>query len=77
MTRTSSGAAVTTSNGVATLLDRAVEADHTYFYRLSVETTTGSRLTFAPIQGTAGAKVTEYALARIAPNPMVSLARID
>ena len=70
-------APVTTENEVATLIDRSVEAEHMYFYRLAVKTTTGDRLTFAPVEGTAGALVKEFALARISPNPMVNMARID
>jgi subtilisin family serine protease len=65
------------TDGVATFVDREVESGRTYWYRIVGQTATGSRSTFGPISAVAGQAVMELALARVAPNPTTSQARVD
>jgi len=61
---------------VTTVVDRSVEGGRSYLYRIVV-TMGGKQVAFAPIVAKAGERVTEFALARIAPNPMAASTRID
>jgi DNA-binding beta-propeller fold protein YncE len=70
-------AALSESGGLVIALDRGVEAGRSYQYRLRVSSGDGTKLTFGPVQATAGAPVTEFALSAIAPNPTRDLARIE
>ena len=70
-------AALSESGGLMIALDRAVEAGHSYQYRLRAIGRDGTTMTFGPIQATAGITVTEFALSAVAPNPTHDLARIE
>jgi hypothetical protein len=58
-------------------LDRDVVSGQTYYYRLAANSATGAALTFGPLAGTAGRPIAEFALGRVAPNPMHDRARVD
>ncbi len=64
-------------NGVTVALDRTAVAGRTYAYRLVAELAGGRQVTFTPAEGTAGERVTEFALARVSPNPTTDFARIE
>ena len=64
-------------DGSTVTVDRDVEPGRTYFYRLEATTGDGRTLTFGPVAGTAIAQVTEFALARLSPNPSADAVRID
>jgi hypothetical protein len=55
--------------GVILVLDATVEPERTYHYRLVATTSTGAKLVFGPLAATAGARIKEFALTRVAPNP--------
>ncbi|NOT32657.1 MAG: S8 family serine peptidase [Candidatus Eisenbacteria bacterium] len=63
-------------SGVMTVIDRTVEAGHTYWYRVRV-TDNGSVQTFGPVQATSGTAVLEFALSRPVPNPSNGVARMS
>jgi subtilisin family serine protease len=62
---------------MAVMLDRGVQAGHTYWYRVQASTGAGLSRTFGPVSGTAGAGVTEFALGRVVPTPSTGIARVD
>ena len=64
-------------NGVSTVVDRSAAPGHTYLYRVVAQLSSGQQLAFEPIEGTAGAAVTEFAVTKIAPNPTQGSARVD
>ena len=70
-------AALSESGGLTIALDRGVEAGHAYQYRLQATASDGTRMTFGPVQATAGVSVAEFALGAITPNPTHDVARID
>jgi len=70
-------AEVTPEDGMLTMLDRSVEAEHTYHYRLAAVLNNGQTLRSGSIAATAGEIVREFALTRISPNPANGPARID
>jgi hypothetical protein len=63
--------------GVVAVLDRAVEAERTYYYRLVVMTRTHERFVFGPLSGAMGAGALEFALSRVSPNPTFGPATIE
>jgi hypothetical protein len=63
--------------GVTVVLDRGVEPDRTYYYRLIVRTFDGQVHTFGPLVGAERPLVTEFALSRVAPNPTRRSAQIE
>jgi len=63
-------------SGVNVAVDRSVESGSTYWYRLSA-TSGATRLTFGPIQATAGEVISDFALSRPAPNPTSGATRVD
>lgn len=70
-------AEVSVKNGMTVALDRTAVAGRTYAYRLVVELAGGRQVAFTPAAGTAGERVTEFALARVSPNPTTDVARIE
>jgi hypothetical protein len=70
-------AALSESGGLTIALDRGVEAGRSYQYRLQATTADGARMTFGPVQATAGLSAAEFALGAITPNPAHDVARID
>lgn len=62
--------------GVSVALDRGVRAGATYWYRLGATVDT-ERLTFGPVEATAGGGVTEFALGPPLPNPTTGATRLD
>jgi hypothetical protein len=70
-------AEVLTDGGMLTMVDRSVEAEHTYYYRLAAQLNNGQMLTSGFIAATTGDIVREFALSRISPNPANGPASID
>ena len=70
-------AEVLTDGGMLTMVDRSVEAEHTYYYRLAAQLNNGQMLTSGFIAATSGNIVREFALSRISPNPTNGPASID
>jgi hypothetical protein len=64
-------------NGVTVAFDPTVEPGLTYYYRLVATAANGERTTFGPLVATAGARITEFALSRVTPNPTTGRTRID
>ena len=62
---------------ISVATDLSAAAGQTYWYRLVVSMTAGGKRTFGPVAGTAGVAVTEFALARVAPNPSFGMTTID
>jgi hypothetical protein len=60
---------VHTEGGVTVALDRGVGAGRSYFYRLVVQTKTGERLTFGPVNGTMADANGKFSISRLTPNP--------
>jgi hypothetical protein len=52
------------------VVDRDAPVGRPTFYRLSVVTLAGDRLTFGPVSGTAIAPIAKFAIARLTPNPI-------
>ncbi len=67
----------TTVNNITTVIDRTVEADKSYVYRLVATVKGGQTVSFTPVEGKAGELITEFALARVSPNPTTDVARIE
>jgi minor extracellular serine protease Vpr len=63
-------------SGVSVAVDRGVESGRTYWYRLSAAMGQ-TRLTFGPIEATAGEAIVAFALGRPVPNPTSGTARVD
>jgi hypothetical protein len=61
----------------AVLLDRSVEPDQAYYYRLVVTQRDGSVMIFGPLVVTAGGSLNRFELVAVAPNPTQGVARID
>jgi hypothetical protein len=61
----------------AVLLDRSVESDRAYYYRLAAMRPDGSVIIFGPLVVTAGGSLNQYALLAVAPSPTRDVARID
>ena len=57
-------------------LDRSAQSGSTYWYRIAA-TSGGTRLTFGPIEATAGEVIVDFALSRPVPNPSSGAARVD
>jgi len=57
-------------------LDRSAQSGSTYWYRIAA-TSGGTRLTFGPIEATAGEVIVDFALGRPVPNPSSGAARVD
>ena len=65
-----------TEEGVSIALDRSVRSGTTYWYRIAA--TVGSdRLTFGPVEATAGEVIREFALSWPLPNPTSGATRLD
>jgi minor extracellular serine protease Vpr len=63
--------------GVSVALDRSAQSGSTYWYRIAT-TAGGTRLTFGPIEATAGEVIVDFALGRPLPNPTSGVAtRVD
>ena len=63
--------------GVNVALDRSAQSGGTYWYRIAT-TAGGTRLTFGPIEATAGEVIVDFALGRPLPNPTSGSAiRVD
>lgn len=67
---------VRVEEGVSVAVDATAEEGATYWYRLSV-VDAGTRLTFGPIQATAGERITAFALGQPVPNPASGRVRVD
>ena len=63
-------------SGVSIALDRSAQGGSTYWYRIAA-TTGATRLTFGPIQATAGEVILDFALSRPLPNPTSGATRVD
>ena len=61
----------------AVLLDRSVESDRAYYYRLAAMRPDGSVIIFGPLVVTAGGSLNQFALLAVAPSPTRDVARID
>jgi len=55
--------------GATVALDRDVERDHTYWYRLSAALTDGKRIVFEPVSAIAGGSPLASAITTVSPNP--------
>ena len=63
-------------DGVSVALDRGAQGGRTYWYRLAA--TIGSeRMTFGPIEATAGGGILDFALGQPLPNPTSGATRLD
>ena len=51
------------------VVDRGAGPGRTYLYRIAAQLADGSTVAFGPIVGTAGSKVTSFAISRLSPNP--------
>jgi hypothetical protein len=63
--------------GVVVALDRSVEPEHTYFYRLIGVTPAAQRVVLGQLSGSIHMRITELALGKIVPNPSHALMRIE
>ncbi len=63
-------------DGVSVTLDRSARAGATYWYRISA-LHDGARMTFGPIQATAGEVVLAFGLGRPVPNPAGGRVRVE
>jgi subtilisin family serine protease len=63
-------------NGVNVALDRSAQSGSTYWYRIAA-TAGATRLTFGPIEATAGEVIVDFALSRPVPSPTSGAARVD
>jgi len=63
-------------NGVSIALDRSAQSGSTYWYRIAA-TTGSTRLTFGPIEATAGEVIRGFALGVPLPNPTSGATRLD
>ncbi len=61
----------------AIALDADVVVGQTYWYRLNAQRASGGSATFGPISGTAGERILDFSLSKIAPNPTSGMARIE
>lgn len=64
-------------DGLLVALDRSVESEQTYQYRLTAQMKNGQTARFGPITVTSGVIVREFSLARVSPNPTSGPAVID
>ncbi|HYM82439.1 MAG TPA: hypothetical protein VEY91_13635 [Candidatus Limnocylindria bacterium] len=64
-------------SGIVIALDRGVIAGRPYHYRLSATTREGEVLRFGPLAGTAGARIDDFTLAPVAPNPSFGPTRLE
>lgn len=56
-------------NGMLKVMDRSVESEHAYLYRLTAQLTSGEFVKFGPIEVKSGVIVREFAISQISPNP--------
>lgn len=66
-----------TEDGMLVALDRSIESEQTYQYRLTAQLKNGQTVKFGPITVTSGVLVKEFALAAVSPNPTNGPALID
>jgi hypothetical protein len=62
---------------VTVAVDRMVESEKIYFYRLTGTTTQGESVRLGQISGSAHLVIREFALSRIVPNPSRAVTRIE
>ena len=67
---------VRVEDGVSIAVDATASEGATYWYRISV-VSAGTRLTFGPVQATAGERILAFALGQPVPNPASSRVRVD
>ena len=70
-------AEVRSEDGLLKVLDRGVESEHTYYYRVAAQLGDGQTLRSGPVSTTTAEVIKEFALARISPNPTNGPARVD
>lgn len=70
-------AAISTVDGVSSIVDNGAEAGTNYFYRLQATSRAGQVTSFGPISTVAGRPITDFALAPVWPNPTHALAQVD
>jgi hypothetical protein len=63
-------------SGVTVLVDPAVEAGHTYFYRLRSVLPGGEIMNFGPVSTAGESAATRFALLGVSPSPSTGAARI-
>jgi hypothetical protein len=63
-------------SGVSVALDRSAQGGSTYWYRIAANTG-ATRVTFGPIEATAGEVIVDFALGRPLPNPTSGETRVD
>jgi hypothetical protein len=63
--------------GVTIAVDRTVEPERTYFYRLAGTTREGHRVVLGQLSGSSHLAIREFAISRVTPNPSGGAMRIE